>query len=262
MKHLLKNWTTKALTAGLAGMLLVLAQPAAADVLTPFKADYKVTRGSLTLGDGSFALKHWGGRDDCYNYHGVAKPRKLLSFIVGDITDDSYFCITDSGQIRTQQYNHTEASDAEDTHIMLFNWKAGTVTYKGQKAPNGEKTFKLPAGTVDINDLQIAARLWLAQMQDVSKPAQRKFAIVDEREIKHYTLATSPGGVIKTPIGSFDTIKVERIDNPEKQFKLWAATELDFLPIRVESQKRDDPVIRLDIKALHGDLANQLKAGK
>lgn len=262
MKNLLKNRITQALTAGIAGLLLALAQPAMADVLTPFKADYKVTRGSLTLGDGSFTLQHWGGRDDCYSYHGVAKPRTLLRFIVGDITDDSYFCTTESGHIQTQQYNHTEASDAEDTHILLFDWKAGTVTYKGPKVDKGEKTFDLPPGAVDINGLQIAARLWLAGMQDVSKPAQRKFAIVDEREIKHYTLAARPGGVIKTPIGNFDTIKVERIDNPEKQFKLWAATKLDFLPVRVESQKRNDPIIRLDIKALHGDLASQLKTGK
>lgn len=258
MNTSLNTRINKVLVAGLAGLMLLLAQPAVADVLTPFKADYKVIRGSLTLGEGSFTLKHWGGRDDCYNYHGVAKPRTLLRFLVGDITDDSYFCSTPQGDIQTQQYNHTEASDAEDTHVLLFDWKNNSVTYQGQKAENGEKTFPLPADAVDPNDLHIAVRLWLAQLKDLSKPTERVFAIVDETKIKRYTLAISPGGVIKTPIGSFDTIKIERIDKPDKTFKLWAATRLDFLPIRVESQKRDDPVIRLDIQALHGELAEQL----
>jgi len=249
MKTVLKSLINKPLAAVLAASLLFAAQPAAAQVLAPFDADYTVTRGSLTLGDGHFSLKSWDNKDGCYVYHGEAKPRTLLRFIVGDITDDSYFCTGGTQGIQTQFYSHVEESDAEDTHTLKFDWKTKKVVYAGDKAKNGTLTLDLPEDAVDLHALHIAARLWLEQMDDATQPAERVFAIVDENEIKHYTLATSPGSVIQTPIGNLDTVKIERIDDPDKQFTLWAAPKLDFLPIQVESKKRDDPTIRLKIQA-------------
>ncbi len=249
MKTALKKLLNKKYAAGMAAGLLLAAQPVAAEVLTPFEADYTVTRGSLTLGDGHFSLKPWGKKDKCYIYHGEAKPRALLRFIVGDITDDSYFCTSAAQPIQSQYFRHVEESDAEDTHTLTFEWKSNKVIYAGDKAKNGTATLSLPDDAVDPNALHMAARLWLAQMDDYTQHAERKFAIVDENEIKHYTLATSPGGVIETPIGKFETVKISRIDDPKKQFTLWAAPKLDFLPIQVESKKRDDPIIRLSIKS-------------
>jgi len=250
MKTVLKSLLNKPLAAALAASLLFAAQPSAAQVLAPFDADYTVTRGSLTLGDGHFSLKPWDAKKGCYVYHGEAKPRALLRLIVGSITDDSYFCTGGPQGIQTQFYSHVEESDAEDTHTLKFDWQAQKVVYKGDKAKNGKLTLDLPEDAVDLHALHIVARLWLAQMDDATQPAEREFAIVDENKIKRYTLATSPGGVIETPVGNFDTVKIERIDDPEKQFTLWAAPKLDFLPIQVESKKRDDPIIRLKIQAL------------
>lgn len=238
--------------------MALASQPAAAGVFSPFEADYTVTRGSLTLGAGHFSLKPWGERDNCYVYHGQAKPRTLLRFITGDIIDDSYFCTEPSAdkqgqRLQSQYFSHVEESDDEDSHTLRFDWKANTVLYTGEKAKDGKATLKLPSDAVDPNVLHMAARQWLAQMEDPQKPAQRKFAIVDENEVKHYTLASNPGGVIKTPIGDLDTVKITRIDDPDKQFTLWAAPKLDFLPVQVESKKRDDPIIRLSIKAYRGN---------
>lgn len=226
--------------------------PAAnAEVLSPFQASYQVERGNLILGEADFSLGPWSEVPNCYRYHGRAVPRPILRFIVGDISDDSYFCSSDAGNIQTQEFRHFEQGDEEDSHTLAFDWPAQKVTYTGAKADDGVLTMHLPDNAVDPFNLHIAARLWLAQMADAQQPARREFAIVDEDEIKHYTLASTPGGTIKTPVGSFETIKVMRVDDPKKKLILWVAPALDFLPIKVESKKRDDPVIRMTIQSLH-----------
>lgn len=251
MKTAMRYLPNKKITAAIVALLMLAAQPAAAGVLSSFEADYTVTRGNLTLGDGQFSLKPWSGNPNCYVYHGKAVPRALLRFLVGDITDDSYFC-SEGKDIRVQRFRHIEDSDADDSHTLVFDWENSEVTYTGQKAEGGKSRYALPDGAVDLHSLHIAARLWLENMQDSTQPAEREFAIADENEIKRYTLATSPGGLIKTPIGEFDTVKIARVDDPKKQFTLWAAPALDFLPVKVESKKRDDPIVRLSIQGYRG----------
>jgi hypothetical protein len=209
--------------------------PASADVLSPFNAKYTVERGSLTLGNAYFSLSSWNGTPGCHVYHGNAEPRAILRLIVGDIIDDSYFCTDKDGTIQPQQFTHVEEGDAEDSHVLKFDWKAGKVTYMGDKARDGVAKLDLPKGAVDPFSLHMAARLWLNKEHKPGATIQRDFAIVDEDEIKHYTLAAQPGGVVKTPFGSFDTVKVDRTDNPDKHLTLWVAPKLDYLPIRVES---------------------------
>lgn len=222
--------------------LIGLMQPAAGDVLDPFQARYSVARGSLTLGSAAFSLKPWGDKN-CLVYHGVAKPRAIVNLFIGAVEDTSYFCPGDGTKLIPHHYRHVEKGDEEDSYTLDFDWQNGKVTYHNQET----KTFSAPDGAVEPFLIQMAARAWLAQTEDPAAAGEKTFVLVDEDEIKHYKLATSPGGEVKTPAGPYETVKIERVDDPDKRLILWAAPELDFLPVRVERHKKDKAVISMEL---------------
>lgn len=237
-------WTaTKTETRALLAVLLTaIALPAAAGVLSPFEAHYKVQRGSLGLGTTEFSLSRDG---DCYRYHGVARPSALVSLFIGTVTDDSRFCVED-GQVQPQHYEHVRAGDAEDSYSLAY--KNGQVTYKSRA---GEaRTFEAPADALDPSVIQIAARLWVAGADQPTKLPNKTFAMVDEDEVKHYELAVRDGGRIETPAGAWPTLLVERVDDPDRSLRFWLAPGLDWLPVKIEYQKKDDPVIRMTLEKL------------
>lgn len=214
---------------------LTLAVPATAEVLSPFEATYKASHGIIGLGEATFRLT----RDDqCWRWHGVAEPRGLASLLVGRITDDSRFCVADDGALRPRRFKHEEVGDDEDSYRLAFDWQAGTATY------NGGETFEVPADSVDPFLLQLAARLWLERSDDPAGLAPREFTVVDENEIKRYRLAVSEGGSVETGAGTFETIRVARVDDASKQLIFWAAPELDYLPVKVEHRKDGKTQIR------------------
>ena len=249
-------------------LALVIGSHASAGVLSPYKATYSVERGGMGLGTARFTLSDWsnpGADGHCLRYHGVARPRALIRWLIGDITDDSRFCVTDDDRIISHAFSHTEAGNDEDSHRLDFDPAAGQVTYHGSEAAGGSKQMALPDQALDLANLHIAARLWLASLDNPANSeaaAEREFTIVDEDEIKHYRLATRPGKRLKTPLGKLDTVVLQRVDDDKRKLVFWAAPALDYLPIRVVSQKGDDPAIRMDIKTLKRQINSDNGDGK
>jgi len=222
--------------------LLTMALPTAASVLDPFEARYEVSRGGVSLGQARFSLSAWGD-SGCLAYKGVAEPNAFIRLFIGKVVDESYFCPDGEAGVRPHHFRHVETSDEADSYTLDFDWSAGEVTY------NEDKTFDAPAGGVDPFLLQLSARLWLENAETAAEAGEREFTIVDEDEIKTYRLAVTTGGKIETPAGTYETIKLERIDDPDRQLIFWAAPALDFLPIQVERHKKDDPVIRMRLQS-------------
>lgn len=227
----------------LALLLAAMATPASADVLSPFEAHYGVQRGSLGLGTTVFSLAADG---DCHHYHGEARPNAFVALFVGKVTDDSRFCVSD-GQVRPRHFEHVETGDVEDSYSLDFG-ADGRVTYRSRAGR--AKTFQAPEHAVDPFVIHVAARLWVAGADEPSALANKTFTVVDENEIKRYELSVREGGRIETPAGSWETLIVERVDDPKRQLRFWLAPELDWLPVKVEHKKRDDPVIRMTLSKL------------
>ena len=225
-----------------AASLLLAAPPAAADVLSPFEAHYRVKRGSLGLGDTVFTLARDG---ECYRYAGEARPNAVVSLFVGKVTDESRFCVRD-GRVSPRRFEHVETGDDEDSYTLTF--AEGRVTYKSRA---GEAhSFDAPDDALEAFVIHVAVRLWMAGSDDPAELANRSFTVVDEDEIKRYELAVRDGGRVETPAGTWDTLIVARVDDPDRRLTFWVAPALDWLPIRVEHQKRDDPVIRMTLSKL------------
>lgn len=238
-------WTairTSLAAALAAASLLLTAPPAAADVLSPFEAHYRVKRGGMGIGTTVFSLARDG---ECYRYAGEARPNALVSLFVGKVTDESRFCVR-GGRVTPRHFEHVESGDDEDSYTLTF--ADGRVTYKSRA---GEAhSFDVPDGALEVFVIHVAVRLWMAGSAEPAELANRAFTVVDEDEIKRYELAVRDGGRVDTPAGTWDTLIVERVDDPDRRLAFWVAPALDWLPIRVEHQKRDDPVIRMTLSKL------------
>lgn len=227
-------------------IFLAATHPASAAVTDSFKATYSVSYGFLGLGEITFQLKP-AGKPGCYVYSGHGQPNAIVSMLIGELSDKSRFCITEQGTLKPQFFRHHEEGDPEDSYTLTFNWQAGTVRYQNR---NGNiRTMSLPETATDPLSLQIAARLWLANAAHPAQLPNRTFTLVDENEIKSYTLAVEPGGTITVPAGQYDTLIVKRVDDDDETLRLWLARYANWIPVRVEHEE-DGRVITMELTSL------------
>ena len=234
-----------AAAAVLLGVCATLAQ--AAGVTQPFQADFNVHRGRIPLGTMTFALKD-DRQPRCYVYSGEANPNTMAGMFVGKITEESRFCIDDAGVLRPQLFRHHIDGKKDDSYTLNFDWARHQAVYQSEDGQR--KTVALGARAYDPLSLQIAARHWLAHSSDPSQLGTAEFPLVDEDKIKDYKLRVAPGGTIDTPGGRFDTLLVERVDDKKRHLRFWLARGANWIPVRVEHQKKDDSAFRMNLTQL------------
>lgn len=231
-------------------LLLAFGCNASAAVTGSFTATYGVSYGFIGLGTLTFD-QHPGEQPNCYVYAGQGQPTAIVSMLVGNLSDASRYCVTDSGAIQPQHFRHHEEGDPEDSYTLTFDWANGSVRYQNRDGKT--RVMALPQSATDPLSLQVAARMWVAsELQPGQSPKQtlkRDFTLVDEDEIKTYTLALKPGDTIKVPAGQFDTVIVERVDNKNETLRFWLATYADWIPVRVQHEK-NGRTITMNLKSL------------
>jgi len=230
----------------LAGALLLATLTAHAGVTDSFSADFKVKRSGLSLGTTTFSLKP-GDEPGCYVYTGRANPNAIVRVFIGDVTDKSIFCVGDDDVLRSQHFRHHIDGDAENSYTLDFDWDAQQVVYKNEAGQ--QETMPLAERALDPLSIQIAARHWLATADNPSELGETSFPLVDEDEVKSYRLRVSPAGNIETPGGRFDTLLVERVDD-DQHLRFWLARNADWIPVRVEHQKGNDGIFRMNLTTL------------
>lgn len=241
------RWQALAAVALIGG--IAFSGIAGAGVTDAFIAHFEVKRGKLGLGTTAFSLAAAPSEQgaDCYVYSGRANPNALVRIFIGDVNDESRFCI-DDGSLRPSRFSHQMQDDAEDSYTLAFDWSAQQVTYRSEAGKH--KTMPLPEQALDPLSIQIAARRWVAAAPDPDTLGEADFTLVDEDEIKTYTLRAGDGGRIKTPAGRYDTLLVERVDDKKRHLRFWLARDADWIPVRVEHQKGDGGIFRMSLTGL------------
>lgn len=230
--------STLLLSAG----LLTASLPASAEVLSPYEAVYEVNRGNIMLGDTTFTLKKKD--DNCFLLQNVAEPKGIAAMFAGKMTESSHFCVIDD-QIRSQKYRiEKENGDDDDNYTLHFDW--GNKMVRTDK----NKPRELPADGLDRGVMEIAMRRLLVKAGDKLPDAPFVFLMVEDDEIQPYRFQITGTEKIATPVGRFDAVKVERLNAGKRQFRLWLAKELDYLPVKIERQKKDKDPIRMTLRAL------------
>jgi hypothetical protein len=221
-------------------LALTAAGPAAAEVrkLTPFESVYELHMGPMTLGQARFTLIP-DEAPNCYRYQYIAMPQGMAKMFVGVINEISQFCLTAKG-VQSNHYEFHRSDRAEKDWALQFDWAKG-VTRGGEPLEQ-----KIPPGALDRLAIQQAVRLWVIDhVGDDKPPAEVEFTMGDRTRVVTYRFALGRKEKVNVPAGKFDTIIVQRIDDPEKTLRFWLAPERDYTPVKVIQDQDGQPELRM-----------------
>ena len=225
----------------LAASLATLPGLGWAGVLSNFTAIYQVERDSTPLGSARFTLSPQG--ENCYLYQGVAKPEGLAVLLAGETVEQSHFCVA-GGKIRPVSYKTQESGSKGDSYSLKFDW-INRVVRTNDAAPR-----KLSTEGVDPLSLQVALRKILSDAGGTLPAQPINLVVVEDDKEKTYSFRVVGRESLQTPIGSLEAVRLDRIDDSKRQLRLWLASSLDYLPIKVEQQRNKGAITRLKIETL------------
>lgn len=199
---------------------------------------YSVEWGSVTLGEGTISLKPVGG--DCFEYLSETKPIALVRWTYGAPVEFSRFCVHDD-QVYPSHFKYSNDRRGSDNFTLDFDPK----TQRVKMIQGGNVTeIRVPDPVYDRFSIQEAVRLWAAH--NVGKLGQeRDFAFLDENKLRTYRFRIQRRESVETPAGTFDTVLVERIDNPKKSYRYWLAPAREYIPVKIEHINKGKTELRM-----------------
>ena len=236
----MKRWQMVALLLG-----LPLSIAAAEPKLPELKLIYSAAWNGFNLGEVIVTLKSEGA-PDCYRYESSSNPSGMVRMFYGKPHETSDFCVS-GGKIVPKRFSFVNTKGKERNFTLDFDAAAGKV----KDGKGGVRD--VPPNAQDRFGIQQAVRLWvLAQGEARAKAepgaATGDFAMVDDRRIRHYRFAITGHEEIEVPAGKFETVVVQRIDDPKKTSKFWLAPARDYMPIKVEQIKGGDADLRMVLR--------------
>lgn len=235
--------TKKTLEALLAAMIGMTGSVQAAAVDAPLPVlnlVYSVNYGGIGAGEADVSLKP-DAKAGCYIYETKTRPVGFIKMLFGSPNQISRFCV-EGGVVRSQRFESVLQKDDEQSYALDFDYTKRQVTDE-----NGA-VREIPAEAVDSFALQQAVRLWVAKHAADASPPIAEFTMVDRKNLTHYQLKLAGRETIKTPAGDFDTIRLERIDNPDKVGRFWLAAERDWMPVKIQTKSGNKPTAVLTLK--------------
>ena len=212
----------------LSALLLLSAQIGFA--LPPaFQADYTVKKGSMKLGNLQTTLKYSGNK---YSYHKKTKATGLAALLTGiKITENTDGTFA-GHQLTPQNYLFNQSRHGKS--------KIDKAAFRGDKVAGAYKGksyhFTIKKGTQDRASLEIMLAQHLTQNK-----AQLNYQIVGRGEQIEYKFQKLGAERLKTPAGTFNTIKVKVIRKGGKRdTTFWMAKELGYMPVKVVHREKKD----------------------
>lgn len=199
---------------------------------------YSVEWGSVTLGTGVISLKAVG--DDCFEYQSTTEPIALVRWTYGAPMEFSQFCVHDD-QVYPSHFKYSNDRRSSDNFTLDFDPK----TQRVKMIQGGDVTeIRVPDPVYDRFSIQEAVRLWAAH--NAGRTGQeRDFAFLDENKLRTYRFRIQRRESVQTPAGTFDTVLVERIDNPKKSYRYWLAPSREYIPVKIEHINKGKTELRM-----------------
>jgi hypothetical protein len=222
-----------------AAVLLALAGPALAaePKLPELNLVYAATWNGIKLGDILVSLKP-ADTPDCYRYQSQSDPVGVVKMFYGKPRETSEFCVA-AGKVVPKRFVYERG---KDSFTLDFDVAGGKVR-DGQG-----REREIPPNAQDRFGLQQAVRLWVLENERKGGAASVEFALVDDERVRAYRFAITGRERIELPAGAFDTVKVERVDNPNRISRYWIAPDVGWMPVKVESGKNGEIQLRMDLR--------------
>lgn len=210
---------------------LLLPQLTTAALPKAFQANYSVSKGSMPLGNLHTTLRYSKNK---YSYHKYTKATGLAALLTGiKITEntDGQF----SGQTiipKNYFYNRAKRSKKKIDKATFTNTNA-IGSYK-EKVYN----LKIAKGTQDRASLELV----LARDLSLNKK-HLSYPVISRGERSQYNFQRLGSEVLKTPAGTFNTIKVKVLRKGKKRETIfWMAKELDYMPVKINHREKNDVI--------------------
>jgi hypothetical protein len=213
-------------------LMLVFLSPAAAtdsQLYPEFTAVYDVRINGFPVAEASLSLHQLDNGDYVYQ-------RKLTSIGVASLfgkkvsSATSRWRFTDNRIQVLEFQSSSEDGDADDNLHLIFNWETARV--KNVSTANPWQT-KMPEGTLDKLVMQLAL---LFELRDGSTEFQ--YPVAHEGRIKQYRFKQIGKQKIKLPMGEYNSLVVERLDDDRDKTRIWSVPELNYFPVRFLEHKK------------------------
>lgn len=226
----------------LLALILTPAALQAAEVDIPdFRARYTLEKAGLDVVSTVITLERG---TELIEYRAESEPVGLASWFFGDhrIHERSVLRQVRENVIPLEYRYVHEGSDKNRNEHYQYRWARhrASIDSRGE-----EKTLTIPVGTLDNSSLQ------LALMYDAGKGAARtSHPVISRGELKTYTFNNLGTESIETPLGSFETVKLQRRkdDDENTTYTTWYAPKLHYLPVKVENREDGDVVLSLQLE--------------
>lgn len=227
---------------------LVLAAAAVAGAaelpapLAPFTARYALSNGVIRLGTTTVRLQPRAGG---WLYQSTTVAEGLAALFVDEPIVDTVRLVPHNGAPRPVVYRH----EGEDESVrVVFDWAAGVARVR----QNGERrTVALKPGTRD----PFSAILRVMRALAAGKRAVAFPGIDEDRERERLRFKATGRARVRVPLGTYETVRVQRVRDDGRATITWLAPELGWLPVRVEQYEDGELVARLALTALNGEEA-------
>lgn len=226
--------------AAAVAVLLAAATAGAAEPRVPdARLTYAVSWNGLPLGDAVVTLAAQG--PDCYRHVSATDPFVAYQVFYGKPVATSEFCVR-GGRVVPRRFTFDNPKTGERSAVLEFDLAAGKVR------DGAGRERAIPANAQDRLALQHAVRLWaLARGADLAAGATVDFTMVDDRYVRAYRYRLAEREAVATPAGRFETLRIERVDDPKRSSVYWLAPARDYLPVRLE-QGKGVSVLRMELK--------------
>lgn len=241
---------------------------AAAPALHSYSADYKVTRkifdSDVELASANLRLEL--GADGGYRYSSSLRMGRLIQLFYGEELVEYTRGRVESGGVRPDLYEMRLKGRKPREGSIVFEREAGTTVV--QRFKGKEVRQKVPPDAHDRLSLQLEMARDLAAGRRAMQ-----YLMVDRGRLRVYRFEVKAEERLDTPIGSYDTLRVEltgrlrvkdreaaKLDvsaaqtesdlSGEHRTVFWAAPALEYVPIRILHEDEDLGVFTMSVERL------------
>jgi hypothetical protein len=208
----------------------------------PFTAIYVLKKGPIIFGETRRTLMIDSEGNNIFE--SVTRPRNVGKLLTsGQIVERSRWIFLKDRLVPLEyNYFNTGSKQSHDVHLY-FDWESRTVT----NTINGDP-WKMPL--VDGAQDRLLYQLQLMLDLQAGK-TEISYPVADGGKLKTYLLDQKNAETIRTPLGTFDTVRM-RLVHGKRQTTIWCAPSLKFLPVRIEQRSEDEGPINAVLESVTG----------
>ena len=213
----------------------------AADLPPDFSARYGVYKYSNRVAEMQLTLKH---QDESILYRSHSKPKGLAALLTDqEIDETSKLRAGNATQaLRLIEYRYTHRKKARKNQAYTVSYPSPqTASVKGDY---GSHHYEITAEAPVWDRLSVQLALIKDVRDTLSVGDSFNYNIVDDGKIEHYVFEYRGKAVVKIDERNYQSLLFRRVHG-KRTTSLWLASELHYLPAKIEQQKDGDLDLRM-----------------